>query len=104
MSLEQVINFNFGYMQARGRMRKAIIGSLFALHNVVSFYASLGVYNAARALRWLADNVAGAHSWVWHPEVEFPRSSTAVDIRTMIDAQQRFREAYSSPIPFEHTE
>lgn len=90
-------------MQARGRMRKAIVGSLFALHNVVSFYTSIGVYNAARALRWLADKVSGAHAWVWNQDAVFPRSSAAVDVQTMIDALRRFREAYGSPVPFERT-
>ena len=85
-------------------MRKLIVVGLLTAHNVVSFYASVGVYNAARALRWLADKVSGVHSWVWNQDAVFPRSSTAVDVHTMIDALRRFREAYGSPVPFEEHE
>lgn len=101
MSLTQIVHFNPGVGQARSQIRKTIITGLLAGQQVVSFYASMGVYHAARALRWLADKVAGAHSWVWNADFRYEPSSTAADVRTMIDALRRFREAYGSPVPFD---
>jgi hypothetical protein len=84
-------------MAPAGRFRKYVFVGLTASGRVLGWYVGRMVYNTAHALRWLADKVYAAHNWAWNPEVRRP--DTVVDVRTMIDALRRFRDAYQAPGP-----